>query len=256
MSIMNQMIQLSPIDEERFGIRTAKASIIEFKDIPDVMHFCEQLHVRFLIARCPTSHLRTAQKMEKAGFLLMDTLLYYSKNLGDAHSDEHVSDDVIIRPVRMGDEQLIRLISAESFKDYYGHYHSDERLDTYKCNEVYSDWAYKSCLSKDVADEVLVAEDFGEIVGFATMKINSPAVGEGALFGVAPHCQGKGIYRQLMVGGMHWCIEEGLERMIVSTQVTNVAVQKVWSRLGFEPTHSYYTFHKWFGESNEDRFHE
>ena len=34
--------------------------------------------------------------------------------------------------------------------------------------------------------------------------------------------------------------------MVLSTQVTNLAVQKVWSRLGFEPSRSYYTFHLWF----------
>jgi hypothetical protein len=34
--------------------------------------------------------------------------------------------------------------------------------------------------------------------------------------------------------------------MLISTQITNVAVQKVWTRLGFEPSRSYYTFHKWF----------
>jgi hypothetical protein len=30
-------------------------------------------------------------------------------------------------------------------------------------------------------------------------------------------------------------------RLIISTQVTNVAVQKIWTRLGFEPVRSYYT---------------
>jgi hypothetical protein len=36
-----------------------------------------------------------------------------------------------------------------------------------------------------------------------------------------------------------------MARMVVSTQITNLAVQKVWVRQGFELTGSYYTFHLW-----------
>jgi hypothetical protein len=45
---------------------------------------------------------------------------------------------------------------------------------------------------------------------------------------------------------MAWCASRGAARMMVSTQINNVAVQKVWARLGFEPNYAYYTFHKWF----------
>ena len=66
------------------------------------------------------------------------------------------------------------------------------------------------------------------------------------MFGVAPEAQGRGIYRSLMIGAMLWFRTRGTARMVVSTQVTNAAVQKVWTRLGFEPWKSNYTFHKWF----------
>ena len=49
-----------------------------------------------------------------------------------------------------------------------------------------------------------------------------------------------------MTAGMHWCADVQAQEMIVSTQVINVAVQKVWGRLGFEPRNYIYTFHKWF----------
>jgi len=84
------------------------------------------------------------------------------------------------------------------------------------------------------------------IVAFATLRRNSAEEGEGVLFGVAPEAQGRGIYRSLMIGAMLWFRTRGTARMVVSTQVTNAAVQKVWTRLGFEPWKSNYTFHKWF----------
>jgi GNAT superfamily N-acetyltransferase len=104
----------------------------------------------------------------------------------------------------------------------------------------------RSCTASDVADEVLVAEKGGEVLGFATLRLNSPAQGEGVLFAVVSAAQGQGIYRSFMIGGMHWCAARGATSMVVSTQLTNIAVQKVWVRVGFEPDHATYTFHKWF----------
>jgi GNAT superfamily N-acetyltransferase len=101
-------------------------------------------------------------------------------------------------------------------------------------------------VSKDVAQEVVVAEQERNIVGFATLRLNKAEETEGVLFGVAPGFQGQGIYRSLMISGMKWSQSKGARHMIVSTQIVNISVQKVWTRLGFEPSHAYHTFHKWF----------
>jgi len=137
-------------------------------------------------------------------------------------------------------------VASEAFKGYMGHYHADRRLDSSKCDAGYSSWAERSCTARDAADEVLVAEHGGKVTGFATLRLNSPQEVEGLLFAVAPESQGKGICRSFMVRSLQWCQEQGAKRMVISTQVTNVSMQKVWCRTGFEPSRSYYTFHKWF----------
>jgi GNAT superfamily N-acetyltransferase len=182
--------------------------------------------------------------MEREGFALMDTLVYYTRSL-DKAIPEH-SGQVTIRPFRPGEEREVVLIAGESFKGYFGHYHADMRLDRDKCDEAYVSWAERSCLNRDDTSEVLIAEMDGRIAGFATLRLNNPHEGEGVLFGVAPFAQNQGIYRSFMINGMRWCQSKRAQRMIVSTQITNVAVQKVWTRLGFEPGHSQYTFHRWF----------
>lgn len=251
MSRGNTRASLSTIDEERFGVRTAKAFIAETGEIDAVMEFCKANKVEFLISRCPTSELKSVQEMEGLGFSLMDTLIYYSCDLRKSK----IPLDVSIRQVMSGEEGDVRAIAKESFRGYLGHYHADSRLEKDKCDEVYTDWAYKSCLSRDVAEAVLLAEYGDKIIGFATMRINEGREGEGVLFGVAPSFQGRGVYRQLMTSGMRWCIERGLGTMVVSTQITNTAVQKVWTRLGFEPVRSYYTFHKWFESASDSNSH-
>jgi len=50
---------------------------------------------------------------------------------------------------------------------------------------------------------------------------------EGVLFAVAPEAQGTGVGRSLMVEGLKWCKDQNAREMVISTQVTNVAVQKV-----------------------------
>jgi len=215
------------------------------------MDFCASEQIHLLMARCATSDLCTAQEMEGLGFLLMDTLVYYSFDL----VKRAIPDDsprVNVRRILPGDETEVERVAAAAFQGYYGHYHADPRLDRSKCDEGYVSWAVRSCTVKQVATEVLVAEHDRKIVGFATLRLNSPEEGEGVLFGVAPEAQGIGIYRSFMVNGMQWCKEQQVKRMVVSTQVTNVAVQKVWCRVGFEPAHSYYTFHKWFSSGVHD----
>ena len=240
----------SQIDSERFGVRVARVHVVP-GNLSRVLAFCSAEQIDLLIARCATSELGNAQKMEAMGFLLMDTLVYYSFDLGK----RAIPDDAPRAHVRKfvpGDEAQVERVAAEAFQGYYGHYHADPRLERGKCDEGYVSWAVRSCSSKQIATEVLVAERDNRIVGFATLRLNTPEEGEGVLFAVAPEAQGMGIYCSFMVDGMQWCKEQEVKRMVVSTQVTNVAAQKVWCRVGFEPARSYYTFHKWFSNGGHN----
>jgi len=269
MSVDSVEVRLSAIDEERFGIRTARASQVTLATLPIVLDFCRANHVKFLIARCLDSELAAAQAMEQKGFILMDTLIYYARSLKKMPIPPDTGE-IPVRSIRPGDEEQVKIVAARAFHGYFGHYHADPRLDRTKCDEVYISWAVRSCISREVADEVLVADDGRSILGFATLRINSPEEGEGVLFGVDPlalseHVRflkrqsgqgvlfgvdplahGRGIYRSFVIRSMEWFLGRGCTRQVMSTQITNIAVQKVWVRLGFEPSHAYYTFHKWF----------
>lgn len=238
-------ISLSDLDQARFGITVARARVITADDVERALVFCHERGAALLIARCPTSELATAQCLEEAGARLMDTLLYYSGEIGKVSTPAD-SGNVLVRTLEPGEAEQVEAVAAEAFKEYYGHYHADPRLDRATCDEIYTDWAYRSCLSKEVADEVLVAVLEGEIAGFATLRLVGSEEGEGVLFGVAPAAQGRGVYRSFMLEAVQWFAAMGVKRVLVSTQITNLAVQRVWVRLGFEPAGSYYTFHQWF----------
>jgi len=239
-----EIVEFSQVESERFGVRVARAHV-GAKNFAQVLDFCAAEQINLLIARCSTKELATAQKMESLGFLLMDTLVYYAFDL-EKRAIPDDSGRAHVRSFVPEDKTQIETVAAAAFAGYHGHYHADPRLDPRKCDEGYVSWAVRSCTSKEVATEVLVAEIDEKIVGFLTLRLNRPKEVEGVLFGVAPEAQGIGVGRALIVTGLESCKKQHAERMVISTQVTNVPVQRVWCRVGFEPAHSFYTFHKWF----------
>jgi GNAT superfamily N-acetyltransferase len=234
----------SQLDSERFGIRAARAQVAG-KTLSRSLDFCAAEKIDLLIARCTTNDLIAVQDMEAHGFLLMDTLVYYGFDL----SRKSIPEDTrgfLVRQFQSGDKDQVRMVAAEAFRGYRGHYHADPRLDKRKCDETYASWAERSATLKSAADEVVIVEHGGRVVGFATLRKNSPQEGEGLLVAVVPEYQKRGVCQALMIKSLQWCRSQGAERMVISTQITNVAMQKVWCRIGFEPRCSYYTFHKWF----------
>jgi len=240
----NLGVSISQLENERFGIQVARATIA-METFNSMLDHCHDRSVQLLIARCPVSEMMLVHQLENHGFLLMDTLVYYSRDLVNKPVPD-VQNMIVVRPVKPGEEQSVKKLAEEAFTGYKGHYHCDDRLDKKLCDEIYPDWAYRSCISKDVADEVLVAEQNSSILGFITLRMNSRNETEGVLNGVLPVAQRRGIYTSLVVHGIMWSVRQGAEAMLISTQITNKTPQKIWNRLGFEFSHAYYTFHKWF----------
>jgi GNAT superfamily N-acetyltransferase len=238
------LVELSPLDLERFGVPTAKAIVKDPAEARAAIETSRGLGARLLMVRCPAEHLQAAQVLEELGCRVMDVLVYYAHDLRKPPIPVD-TNDVAVRGLRPEDADRVEAVARESFKGYFGHYHADPRVDSTLADEVYVSWAHRSCVSREVAAEVLIADDGDALLGFFTLRRNSENEGEGVLCGVAPAAQGRGIYRSFMIRGMEWCAQQGLSSMVVSTQLTNIAVQKVWSRLGFEPQKSYLTFHKW-----------
>jgi GNAT superfamily N-acetyltransferase len=238
------MVSLSAIDRERFGIVTARDPGFTGETLPATLRFCRENGVQMLVARCAAEDLRAAQAMEEAGGRLMDTLVYYVRGL-----DRPVPEDrpplTLVRVLLPEDVAAVRRVAAESFRGYFGHYHADPRLDRAKCDETYTSWAERSCVDRTVASKVLVAEHEGRVSGFLTLLERGPEEQEIILNGVDPALQRHGIYRALVLAAVQEARSEGARRLLVSTQLINLGVQKTWTRVGFELARSYYTFHLW-----------
>jgi GNAT superfamily N-acetyltransferase len=245
-----QTVSMSDIDTQRFGVKIARAHTVNMTNMDEILAYCGAHEVEMLIARCSTSDFDSVHEMQKHSFLLMDTLVYYDFNFQKSSIPEDTGKTTI-RYSKLEDIAQAEAVARKSFTGYFGHYHADPRLENEKADEAYVSWLVRSIELREVAHEVLIAEIDGEVVGFITLRMNSPEESEIALNAVAPFAQGQGIYRSLVNQSLHWAQKQSSQRMIVSTQVNNIAVQKVWARLGFTLSRSFYTFHKWFDDQVE-----
>jgi GNAT superfamily N-acetyltransferase len=238
-------IGISETDTDRFGLVYVRATNVAKSNIADALAYCRRHGAGVCIARCDAGDFAAMEALEDEGFRLKDTLLYYEATLTQAPIPEPRLA-IPIRAATAGEGDAVGALARAAFADYFSHYHADLGFDRAKVDDAFVDWARRSCQDQSVADRVFVADDGDALGGFATLRFNDGAEGEGILFGVHPSYQGKGIYRDFMITGMRWCLEHGRTRMIVSTQINNYTVQRAWVRLGFVHYRSFYTLHKWF----------
>jgi hypothetical protein len=240
-------ITLSELDEMRFGVITAKMNFECDDNLNEVIDWCMEKNTKFLIVRISTEHINLVQEMERNDFMLTDTLVYF-RNKKIEKTLINLPDGYSWRLANLNDADEVEILATQTFVGYKGHYHADQNLAKKDCDLVYSSWAANSCKNKILADAVILILKGQEIAAFATLKKVEDYMCEGVLFGVAPNHQGKNLYSSLMDLAQQWALNNSFCQMSVSTQITNLAVQKVWCRQGFEPHKSFYTLHKWFSQ--------
>lgn len=241
-------VALSEIDEERFGIRIAKAPEVTEDTFPAIIEFCYENRVDMLIARCLSSERSSVQIMGQNGFLLMDTTLYSKLDLSAFSASQARKDpaEFVVRSVRAGEEDAVRRLATECFIKYKGHYHSDPKLDPAKCKEIYPDWAYRACISPEVADEVIVGDMGNELLGFVTLRLADPGECHVDLVGIVPGRRGRGRYRPFLNYSMEWARSKEAKHLVAAVSIGNVLTQNMIVHYGYRLSYSDYVFHKWF----------
>lgn len=246
---MNKYI--SSLDRDRFGIVTVKAEGLESsKDVDECIFFSQYNNAELLIARLDATKLEAAHRIEAIGGILCDTLIYYELRCRDVKSPAgslSVDKDAFqLREMAAEDQLAVIDIARKAFSGYFGHYHSDSRLNKRDCDETYVSWCENTARNIGEVNKIIIAEDAEGICGFLTMKVHSDNRLELVLSGVAKRVEGQGVYRRMIQKGTEYATAVGLKRVFTSTQIINLAVQRVWVAQGFFPVKFEHTFHKWF----------
>jgi len=236
---MNEPAAYSDLDSRRFGIRIFRARVDDVPAAADLLQFAQSADLDLLIVRCPVEAIATAQALERSGAFLTDTLVYYR---GSTDKFEP-SPTACVRLCQTGDRAALEAVARASFSTFFGHYHADPRLDPVAATEGYVQWASSGLT--DPASVVLVCETEGRLSGFLTAKNLDGKTWEVLLNGVAPEFQHRGLYAALFREIGRRARAQGASQVLVSTQLANMAPQKVWTRAGLEPDHAVHTFHWW-----------
>jgi len=185
-------------------------------------------------------------KLESFGFEIKDCLIYYENtDFLSGTPSELASSQYVIRRSIISDASEVLAVARSAFTNYVGHFHADSKLAKTCSNEVYADWAHSCVLNGDAGCPTFVAESADGVVGFLSIKMLSNFTADIILNAVDEQARGRGVYTQLLLTALQYALSKSCKRVLISTQVNNFRVQRVWIANGFVPVEHYYTFHLW-----------
>ena len=235
-------VEINAQESARFGIVAARLTD-PAAPLAQVNEAARALAVQMITIRVDSNELLRVQELEEDGYRLMDTLVYYGRNLADPLKPSFAPANEIIRNATPNDTEAVARVALAAFTAFLGHYHADVRLSATAADAVYVEWAVNSVAHCTDSRPVLVALVDGRIVGFLTLNLDSAEI---VLNAVLPEEQGKGTYGRLIDKAIETARKAGLTQLAVSTQLNNLAPQRAWVRRGFRMQRSLYTLHKWF----------
>jgi hypothetical protein len=131
-------------------------------------------------------------------------------------------------------------LARSAFSDYGSHYRANPRFDVAAIAPGYAEWASVQVEASE--SDVLVVSQQGVDVAFVAMH-RSRRRSEITLSGVPQVARGRGAYRASMAVAETSAAEHGHDSLVISTQVHNTVVQRVWADRGYLPVHAFETVH-------------
>lgn len=244
---MNDKNVLSPsgADSARFGYRIYRGKFDNVEPRSLLKAIISDA-VDIAIVRVPAGSGKDLLALSRFGMhpIHADTLVYYEADL-DQLTPQPLRNQELQFSIATTDDttDLARLVSS-TFEGYVSHYHANPHLDAEDILEGYAEWAAGFIDSPQSGRSTWIAKRHGKIVAFACCAHNdSLGTCEGVLYGVHPDHSGGGLYGDLIRHTQASYKSQGFKRMQVSTQIWNLAVQKVWSREGFLLKEAFDTYH-------------
>jgi len=207
----------------------------------------------FLMSKIYTDDVISIHALEKAGFLLVDTLLDYSVDFRKVEFNKipvpEVAQGVKIRFAEKKDADELADLARSSFANHFGRYHSDPRLSKKEATQTYVEWMNSSL--NGYADFFVLSEIDNRIAGLSiwkktsTLEKNLPLrLGHYSIGAIHPDFFGKKLFSILTYEGMK-LLQPEVDMIEGPTHINNYAVQRGYARLGWQISDARHSFHKW-----------
>lgn len=237
----------SDLESARFGVQFGRLdlSAVPPGALADALAEADAEGLQVLSSRVDTTDLDQARALEDVGFRIMDTLVYYRRGLPSTSDEVTAIALEHPRDLTGADADACSAIARRAFSGYMGHYHADPRLSAAAADEAYADWISRLLLGAP-ADQIAVGSaKEGKIVGFLVGQRREAGTSEIVLNAVSPDLQRTGCYTAMLCDYLRRAGQRGDREVVISTQLQNYPVQRVWARTGFTLFRSYHTLHRW-----------
>ncbi len=198
-----------------------------------------------LVVRYPARMSRLGAVIGDTGrrVLPADVLTYWEVSaevLGQARRDVESSLQVVRGEVTDAARWALETVLVDSFRGYGNHYTANPALDPELALAGYLEWAM-GAFERNPHNAILLTHD-DVPVGASTLTEGNDHL-EIELAGMTGASQGQGWYRVLLAGVGQEALRRGLPTVIISTQVSNIRVQRAWVRAGMKPFAAVTTLH-------------
>ena len=185
--------------------------------------------------RVPVNDTDTTQKLEEAGFKLVDTNVQLEIATAAAQLKIHTYCEAT--PL---DEGQVVDLAARSFRS--DRFHLDPKIPNTLAAKIKACWA-RNFFRGRRGDFMLIARGKGGLEGFLLLVKRGTTVATIDLIAVESSCRRTGVVESMIRSIFGYCHEQKIDRIRVGTQMANRAAINLYIKLGFRVVSSDYTFH-------------
>lgn len=224
-----------PIDRLVVGAATAESDVAT-----ELVAALADSTADIIIARWPAGAQGCAAAAARPGWVQIpaDTLVYWTSPtaalVGGPRATHFVVDSA-------ADAEDLSGVVRRAFGGYVNHYSANPLLDPERALKGYLQWAERAL--QEASSAVLVVREVqGPVLAFATARHTGGDV-EVELAAATPEGEGTGAYAVALASAAGWGASRGSTRLVISTQASNIRVQRRWAQLGLRPHAAYTTVH-------------
>jgi GNAT superfamily N-acetyltransferase len=221
--------------------------------VEETVKYAAKCGTECLTAKVHPRDTVTTHALERNGFLLMDTLVYYLFDFSRMRFSQVIAprriSGLITRLGTPADLSEILEIAERAFKNHFGRYNADPRMPPGAARDVYLEWARSSF--SGWADWVIIAEVRGRIAGYAVWRKASALESKHGvdtidynLVAIHPHFAGHGVFAALCYDSMGM-LKQHANYLVAPTHVAHRAVHRFGFALGWQISGARHCFHKW-----------
>ncbi|CDH25255.1 dTDP-4-amino-4,6-dideoxy-D-galactose acyltransferase [Xenorhabdus bovienii] len=217
-------------DSQFFGLPTAR---LNFSPQASVLTMAQLDEYALVQAKVPAQQTDTIDGLSALGFSLVegeaDFLLPVDSGAMRCKDATGIQSKQALISATPQDIPVLTAAAASVFKA------SRFRVPWYQPDDsgrFYAAWVEKAVLGTFDHECLLVNDEYGQIIGFVTLRDIGSYEARIGLLAALPGNYHRGIGKKLMSAAQRWCENHQIQRLRVATQISNITALRLYTRSG------------------------